>query len=156
MQRIDARFLGRLCAVLALFTAAGFASVGEGQRRAHMPKVAIGDLVARDASSQGLHDALSSELSQLGNVRVTQPRRARYVVGGRVTRLERRRVAERQEVHVEVSLVVAERRGGSIRMMLSGRATAAGAGSPDSLATSALRAAVRGALRPLGQGLDRL
>ena len=156
MQRIDARVMARLCAVAILVGALGAASESEGQRRAALPGVAIGDLVAHDSDSAELRDALSMELSRLGGVHVTGVRRARYVVGGSVTRFERRRVAERMEVHCEVSLVVAERRGGSIRMMLSGQATAAGAGATDALERSALHAAVRGALRPLGGTLVSL
>lgn len=156
MQRIDARLMARLCAVAILVGALGAASDSEGQRRGAVPGVAIGGLVAQDAGSAGLRDALSTELSRLGSVHVTGVRRARYLVGGAVTRIERRRVAERIEVHCEVSLVVAERRGGSIRMVLSGQATAAGAGATDALERSALHAAVRGALRPLGGSLVAL
>jgi len=156
MQRIDAQRVARVCALIILVASLGAASDSQGQRRAAIPGVAIGDLVAQDAGSAGLRDALSTELSRLGNVRVTRARRARYLVGGSVTRFEHRRVAERVEVHCEVSLVVAERRGGSIRMMLSGRATAAGAGATNDLERSALRAAVRGALRPLGGTLVAL
>ncbi len=154
MRRIDARLVARLLAAAILVGALGASSDGEGQRRSTVPGVAIGALTPRGTTPEALRETLEFELSRLGGVRMTPARQARYLVGGAVTRFERRRVSGRAEVHCEVSLVVAERRGGSIRMMLSGRATAAGAGG--GLEQSALRAAIRGALRPLGGSLIAL
>ena len=154
MRRIDARLVARLCAVAIVVGALGAASDGEGQRRATLPGVAIGALTSNGTTQEVLRETLALELSRLGGVRVTALPDARYLVGGAVTRLERRRVAGRSQVHCEVSLIVAERRGGSIRMMLTGQATAAGSG--DTLESSALSAVVRGALRPLGGSLVTL
>ena len=53
---------------------------------------------------------------------------------------------------VAVALVT-DRRGGSVRMMLQGSAAAQGGGRVGALRDSALQAAVRGALRPLGRSL---
>ena len=59
--------------------------------------------------------------------------------------------AEGLEVRCEVSLVVADARGGAVRAMLRGRAGARGGTDAARLQGNALRAAVRGALRPLAQ-----
>ncbi|MEM9069892.1 MAG: hypothetical protein AAGE52_15375 [Myxococcota bacterium] len=94
--------------------------------------------------------ALSEELGNLRRLRVTSERRARWVLRGSVTRLDVQQDGDRNQIDCEVSLVVAER--GNVRMMLSGRAAARGA-HVDRLRDSAIRAAVRGALRPLEQNL---
>ncbi len=60
------------------------------------------------------------------------------------------------EVRCEVSLVVTEARGGSIRAMLRGRGGARGSGDAARLSNDALRAAVRGALRPLATQGEQL
>jgi len=119
--------------------------------------VAVGSTGSRtgDASdAAALRTALRRELDALGSVRVAaSERRAQYVLRGSVTRLDARDVGRETEVRCEVSLIVAEARGGSIRLLLSGRAGARGAGDARRLEAEALGAAVRGALRPLGATL---
>lgn len=120
--------------------------------------VAVGETGAQTASpgdAGALHDALVREIGRLEGLRLAETRRARYVVGGSVTRLDRRANGRDVEVRCEVSLVVADARGGSIRMMLSGSAGARG-DDAETLAHAALEAAVRGALRPLPSSLGAL
>jgi hypothetical protein len=125
---------------------------------ASTPIVAVGETGAQtnspDAAS-ALRASLERELARLPSLRVAATREARYVVRGSVTRLERTPAGRDVQVRCEVSLVVAEARGGSIRFMLSGRA---GARGPDAatLERAALDAAVRGALRPLSSTLVAL
>lgn len=123
-----------------------------GQPSHRQLRVAVGD-----TGSPALREALQDELATLGGVRVANASRARYVVTGSLTRLERRRVgASALEVDCEVSLILADARGGAIRMMLSGRAGARGGTTGDAVEHAALEAAVRGALRPLPRTLRRL
>ena len=95
------------------------------------------------------------EIGRLPSLRLAETSRARYVLRGSVTRLDRRASGDEVQVRCEVSLIVSEARGGSIRMMLQGRAGARG-DDGDSLERAALEAAVRGALRPLSTSLDAL
>jgi len=118
--------------------------------RGHLP-VAIGDI-----SSPTLRRALSEEIENLGGLRLTSSERARFVVEGSFTRLERRTVEHGLEVDCEVSLILTDARGGAIRMMLSGRAGARGGLVGDAVEQAAIEAAVRGALRPLPRSLRRL
>lgn len=121
-------------------------------------RVAVGELRAEgaaqsDAFSRAIGDALGSH----PELEVSSARRADLVVRGSIVRWERRNVGGALEVRCEVSIIVSDA-GGSIRAMLRGRGGARG-GSEDRLSEDALRAAVRGALRPLasqGQRLARL
>jgi hypothetical protein len=129
----------------------------EGQRALESIAVgATGTTIASSNADRDLRNALTDELSTLGGVRVAPEHEARWVVRGSVTRLDRRVVGHAVEVQCEVSLLVADRRGGSVRMMLNGRAGARGGQSGESLDQIALQAAVRGALRPLPRSLPRL
>ena len=122
------------------------------------PTVAVGPTgsAVRDrAAGRTLRDALSRELLELGGVRVASRDRARWVVHGSVTRLERHDVPGGVEVQCEVSLVLADRSSGNVRAMLNGRAGARG-GNIDRLERAAVQAAVRGALRPLPTSLGTL
>lgn len=119
----------------------------EAQR---LTPIAIGETAAPgELVETQLREALSVELDAVRGVRVTPTPRAQYVLRGSVTRLEVRGEAERRQIECEVSLVVADRRGGAVRMMLSGRAVARGP-EVERLGPQVVRAAVRGALRPLG------
>ena len=132
-------------------------NVGEAQGDRVAPSVAVGETaaVADPSLAPALRSALSDELGELRGVRLTNRERARYVLRGAVTHLERAPVRTGTRISCEVSLVLAERRGGSVRLLLSGRAEAHG-GLSDHLEEAVLRAAVRGALRPLGSTLPRL
>lgn len=120
------------------------------------PTIAVGETAAREGGPEiagALGDALSTEIAARRDIRLAaDARRARWVVRGSVVQLQEREVADGIEVRCEVSLIVADARG-SVRAMLQGRAGARGIDDPDRLARAALRAAVRGALRPLGTQL---
>lgn len=123
--------------------------------------VAVGETASRTdhprEHAQRLQAALTRELGVIDGVRLAPTvRRAEWVVRGSVTRLDRETVAGERHVRCEVSLVVAEARGGSVRMMLQGRAGARGPEPTAHLERIALDAAVRGALRPLGRTLVAL
>ncbi|UJR81549.1 hypothetical protein [Sandaracinus amylolyticus] len=117
------------------------------------PTIAVGETAAREggpAIAGALGDALSEEIAARRDVRLTEDtRRARWVVRGSVVQLDEHAVADGLEVRCEVSLIVADARGGSVRAMLQGRAGARGVDDPERLARAALQAAVRGALRPI-------
>lgn len=120
--------------------------------------VAVGETAAQTSSPEdagALHDALVREIGRLPSLRLAETRHARYVLRGSVTRLDRRPQGRDVEVRCEISLTVADARGGSIRMMLSGRAGARGTDA-ESLERAALEAAVHGALRPLSSSLGAL
>jgi hypothetical protein len=120
--------------------------------------VAVGETGAQTSSpgdAGALRDALVREIGRLPSLRLAETNRARYVVRGSVTRLDRQTSGSEVQVRCEVSLIVSEARGGSIRMMLQGRAGARG-DDGDSLERAALEAAVRGALRPLSTSLGAL
>ncbi|MEQ8453116.1 MAG: hypothetical protein RLO52_20760 [Sandaracinaceae bacterium] len=137
---------------MAIFCAS---SPGHAQRRgrASAVRVAVGETAGSEGDAQqaaALAGAISAALDHAPDVRLTSARRAQLVVRGSVVRLERTRVAEGFEVRCEVSLIVADARGGSVRAMLRGRAGARGGQDVARLRANALQAAVRGALRPLG------
>ncbi len=114
--------------------------------------IAIGETSAPGALGAELRNALRDELGGVANVRVTNARRARYVLRGSITHIDERRESDRMEC--EVSLILADRRGGNIRLILEGRAAARLPQGDDAVARlrpEVLRAAVRGALRPLGE-----
>ncbi len=122
------------------------------------PIVAVGEtgaLTSSPVAAGALREALVRELGRLPSLRVASAREARYVVRGSVTRLDRSPVGSEVQVRCEVSLIVADARGGSIRLMLSGRAGARGSDAV-TLERAALDAAVRGALRPLPSTLGAL
>lgn len=117
--------------------------------------VAIGDtgaLVGGAPAAEALSEALEAALEDRADLRVADARHARFVVTASVTELTERDSGAEREVRCAVSVVVADR-GGSVRAMLAGRAGARGEDDTDVLAERALFAAVRGALRPLGETL---
>ncbi len=149
------RLAAWLCMATLALGATCAPETGRAQRGA-ITSVAVGStgaLSTDPALGPALRSALADELGDVGNVRVTSRGRARYIVRGSVTRLERQSIRGRTHIECEVSLIIAGRRDGAVKLMLSGRATAQGA---PSLEDAVLRAAVRGALRPLGPALPRL
>lgn len=132
---------GVICALSAVH-------VGASAQRRRPVRVALGELGGDRA--EAFDAALREALSRTPEVRLTEPRRAQLVLRGSVQHLERRIVDGQVEVRCEVSVIVADARGGAIRAMLQGRAGARGDGETAALSRDALRAAVRGALRPLG------
>ena len=136
--------LGILCLVLPQ---------GSAAQRRHLTTVAIGSTGAAQGgapTAEALKSTLADELAQLKGVGVAPAGTASFILHGSVIRLERE---DAQRFHCEVSLIVADRRGGSVRMMLEGRAVAEGPSSAAQLQERALRHAVRGALRPLPEQL---
>ncbi|MCB9621014.1 MAG: hypothetical protein H6724_16365 [Sandaracinus sp.] len=125
-------------------------NLAHGAEAQRLTPIAIGETAAPgEVVESQLREALNEELGEVRGVRVAPTPRAQYVLRGSVTRLEVRGDADRRQLECEVSLVVADRRGGAVRMMLSGRAVARGP-EVDRLGPQVVRAAVRGALRPLG------
>lgn len=145
-----ARQLAVRSVVIALAMAAWCVPCATDAQRASL-RVAVGEIGANDggpAAARALSRALVEALEQQPAIDVASPGRAELVVRGSVSRLEQRAVSGGLEVSCEVSLIVADR-GGSIRAMLRGRGGARGGADADRLSSDAMRAAVRGALRPL-------
>ena len=123
------------------------------------PRVSIGETATpnnRRDVAHALRVALTQEIASMRNVELSPSNNARFVLRGSITRLEQRRVQEGLSVACEVSVVVAESRNGSVRMMLRGSADARGDSDRARLERAALEAAVRGAVRPLAQTLARI
>jgi hypothetical protein len=148
-SKLAARPLVAVALAMAALCVAG--ATTEAQRGGSL-RVAIGEVGASDGDPgtvRAFSQVLSETLAAQPLVDVTPAQRAQIVLRGSVVRWDRRPVEDGLEVRCEVSLVVADARGGSIRAMLTGRGGARGAGDPARLSADALRAAVRGALRPL-------
>lgn len=148
MPRVDVLAASTACAVALAMTlwCAPNATAQPGATR-----IAVGAVAANEGgttAARALSRALAEALEAQPHVDVTPRRRAELVLRGSVLRLERTRVGSGLEVRCEVSVVVTDG-GGSIRAMLRGRGGARGGGDPARLSSDALRAAVRGALRPL-------
>lgn len=148
------RTFGGLLLALSICSVSLPGAVVRGQRAP--VAVAVGDTGSRvggaevaDALEDALHQVIARESGRLVEA---GPRRARFVVTGSVTELSVDDRAGEHEVRLTVSLVVADR-GGSVRAMLSGRAGVRGDEAPERLTESALVAAVRSAMRPIGDSL---
>ncbi|MFK7984469.1 MAG: hypothetical protein AB8I08_00430 [Sandaracinaceae bacterium] len=138
-----------VCAAAAMVCARPLSAQRRRARRAPV-NVAIGELSGArvpEAFSRAVGEALEAH----PEVRLTAPGGADLVVRGSIVSMRRSRIAGDTEIRCEVSMIVADARGGAIRAMLHGRGGARGDGAIDRLSQDALRAAVRGALRPLGQ-----
>lgn len=121
-------------------------------------RIAVGAVAASDgdrATARALSRELARAIEQQPDVDLTPRRRAELVLRGSVVRMTRARVDGGLEVRCEVSVIVTDGEG-SIRAMLRGRGGARGGGDPARLSADALRAAVRGALRPLAAQGARL
>nr|MDQ3034698.1 hypothetical protein [Myxococcota bacterium] len=86
------------------------------------PSIAVGETAAQVGGPE-LAGALSSSIERAisgrRDVRLSHDeRRARWVVRGSVVQLDRRELADGIEVRCEVSLIVSDARGGSVRAML--------------------------------------
>jgi hypothetical protein len=104
-------------------------------------------------SAEALSETLQAELAARTDIELATNVRAQIVVGGAVVSFERTTRGDQIEIHCEVSLIVSDARGGAIRAMLRGRGGARGSDATQ-LSRDALRAAVRGALRPLASQLQ--
>lgn len=121
-------------------------------------RIAVGEVAANDgdrAAARALSRELERAIAQQPDADLTPRRRAELVLRGSIVRMTRERVAGGLEVRCEVSVIVTDG-AGSIRAMLRGRGGARGSGDPAQLSSDALRAAVRGALRPLASQGARL
>ena len=143
------RFVARAVCAIAMVVVCAYSARGRADRR--VVRVAV-----QDGAGHGLAEAMRDELGRNPEVRVVAPQSAELVLRGSVTRLRRGVVDGQLEVRCEVSVVVSDARGGSIRAMLTGRAGARGGEDADRLSRNALLAAVRGALRPLASTGARL
>ncbi|MCZ7685422.1 MAG: hypothetical protein M5U28_44260 [Sandaracinaceae bacterium] len=145
-----AKRLAARSVVIALAAAAMCVPSASGAQRGPL-RVAIGEVGSSGGpdAARALTRAIAEALEQQPAIDVAPARRAQLVVRGSISRWEQRAVSGGLEVRCEVSLVVTEARGGSIRAMLRGRGGARGGGDAARLSSDALRAAVRGALRPL-------
>lgn len=120
-------------------------------------RVAVGEMLAGE-HERALSTTVGEVIEAQPGVRLAPAPSAELVLRGSVVRWDQRRVHDDLEIRCEVSMVVAEARGGSIRAMLRGRGGARGRNAEGALRRDALRAAVRGALRPLsaqGRSLAR-
>lgn len=114
-------------------------------------RIAVGEVGSNDgdrASAAALSRELARAIEQHPDADLAPRRRAQLVLRGSVVRMTRARVGDGIEVRCEVSVIVTNA-DGDIRAMLRGRGGARGGGDPARLSSDALRAAVRGALRPL-------
>lgn len=125
------------------------------QTAPHRTAVAIGDtgaVVGGAPAAAALGQALELALTDRADLRVSDASHARFMVTASVTELSERDSGAEREVRCAVSVVVADRTG-NVRAMLAGRAGARGEDAAGVLADRAMLAAVRGALRPLGDTL---
>lgn len=114
-------------------------------------RIAVGEIGSSDglrAHAAALSRELTRAIEQRPDAALSPRRRAELVLRGSVVHMTQARVAEGLEVRCEVSVIVTDS-SGNIRAMLRGRGGARGSGDPARLSNDALRAAVRGALRPL-------
>lgn len=105
------------------------------------------------ATLRALNDSMRSSLTQQRGLQVVERGQADFVLWGSVTRLSDRVDRGRREVDCNVSVIVADAVGGSIRFTLAGRAVARGDQRSLLLTNQAMGAAVRGAMTPLERGL---
>lgn len=142
---------------LGLLALSSLSAVHAQPRRKAQTAIALGAINQSSPSGQvvgkTLRTALRTQLSELPDVRQTASRSAHFVLNASVTRLTKDRLRAQQRVGCEVSVVIADEEG-TVRLMLSGRSVATGNG--ETLVDSAVRAAVRGAMRPLGKSLRAL
>jgi hypothetical protein len=153
--RLAARFVPTIALAAAVSCVPSVASA----RGRPLLRIAIGEVAAVEggaAAARALSRALAEAIEAQPDADLAPMRRAELVLRGSVVRIERSAVAGGLEVRCEVSVIVADARGGAIRAMLRGRGGARGDGDPARLSDDALRAAVRGALRPLSSGHARL
>jgi hypothetical protein len=105
------------------------------------------------ATLRSLNESMRLSLTQQHGLQVVERAQADFVLWGSVTRLSDRVDRGKREVDCNVSVIVADAVGGSIRLTLAGRAVARGDVRSRVLASQALGAAVRGAITPLERGL---
>src|SRR5690606_4765970 len=139
----------RSALAVALALSVWCAPDAEAQRPAL--RIASGEVAANDgdrAAARARSEELERASAAQPDVEHAPLRRAARVLRGSVVRMARERLAGGLEVRCEVPVLVTDG-GGSIRAMLRGRGGARGGGDPARLSSDAMRAAVRGALRPL-------
>jgi len=105
------------------------------------------------ATLRSLSESMRSSLTQQRGLQVVERGQADFVLWGSITRLSDRVDRGKREVDCNVSVIVADAVGGSIRLTLAGRAVARGDQRSLLLTGQAMGAAVRGAMTPLERGL---
>lgn len=120
----------------------------KGHARGAPLTVAVAELSGTSrATEEALRTAVTTNLASVRGYRIGPLRDADLVLRGGV-KTHRYGQGDGRGVRCEVSIVLADRRGGRIKMILSGKARAQG-GFDDVLASAAVRAAVKGAFAPL-------
>lgn len=128
-------------AVVAMVVTCGLSTDAHARRRVRVTVI----------SDPVIQDAMQEVLAGTPEVDVVPARRAELELRATVAELRSQRTHEGVEVRARVTVVVADARGGAVRAMLTGRAGARGGDDVNRLSDNALRAAVRGALRSIGQ-----
>lgn len=123
-------------------------SHANAQRRGRRVRLAIQTSAEVPVLNEALRDALEEELDSTDGLRIA--RRSRYTLRAAVTKLEQE---DAQRIECEVSVVLEDR--GNVRAVLNGRSAGQGRLN-DNIQGRLVRAAVRGALRPLRPTLAQL
>lgn len=149
---------GRTFALVApsviLLVVASHLALASAQRTTGVVIEDTGAAVGGPPAAAALDGALHAALGAHPGLRVEgRPERARYRITGSIVEWDTREVLDGHEFRCAVSIVVADAHG-SVRAMLSGRASARGEGDVEALSERALLAATRSALRPLADGLQ--
>jgi hypothetical protein len=138
------------------------AAIPPGQaaaKRARVPTVAVADIAAHDGNgfaAEALRLVIDEALREVGGIRVTTQQRATYIVRGSITELKQSHEGGDRRIDCQVSIVVSDAQGGAMRLLLAGRGAARGKMKVGPLARQALTAAVRSALKPMGNSLVAL
>lgn len=144
------RWAGLLALTIVCSLVPNAASAGRGR------SVRIGIEESRgpshaSATESLFREALRDQVGHLAGVEATPPGRADVLVQGSITSIQRSMSGQEARVRCEVSVIVTERKTGSMKMILTGRAEARGPARQE-LVRDAVEAAVRSALRPLAGG----
>lgn len=131
-------------AAVAWVVACGVAAAANGASAHRRVRVSL-------VSDPAIAGAMREAVAGTPELDLVPAGRAELELRGTVAELTRAQLHDGVEVRARVTVVVADARGGAVRAMLTGRAGARGGADVDRLSESALRAAVRGALRSLSE-----
>lgn len=152
MSQRYAAFFG-LMIVAAAFVASTVPTRVAARRSIRVALEAPAGVDVDAATLLALSESMRASLTQQRGLQVVDRRHADFLLWGSVTHLSERIDRGKREVDCNVSVVVADAAGGSIRFTLAGRAIARGDQRSLLLTTQAMGAAVRGAMTPLERGL---
>jgi len=99
---------------------------------------------------------LTRALGNQGEVVMLPRQRANFVVDASLLRIQRKSVAEGLEVRADITLIVSDARSGAMKAVLSGRGGVRTPSDTGEAAETAVAAAIRSAVRPLGRTLRAL